>query len=1077
MEAVRKVLARCGLEKPDGRPLYAYMITAEEFAELKHALETDIAARRGITISAAPAFVAFVAEHFGRSEENDWWAWDSVRSALALKVDDGELRDATRSGCEYWRRRPLSGARGVEYLATLVCEGGLPMALLKQEGARLRRYFGELLRLHETYPQLSLRDLAAREADVLPIRMQNEVVYQLATVLIEAVARGRAEGRPSQELPAALPLRLDDAVARALVDGLRAAPRVRERSERGVAVRTTLQLKPELLLRRALVVPTVLSKEWLVAALGSVDVPSRIYFSLQAADGVRQSVAVGDLRDGLFVVRPLRARDIVREKVVAEQLRCIVADGERDLGAFVPRGGEALPPTPWTFDDDGALRALGSIATSAASAVVVVPPAGSLTIDGDRSDLGMVVGRSVLRLRGIARWTSDADRARIETGAASESDAGEFVLRGEGPPALIRDADIWRGLPQVHEMTKDGLLRTVKSEHVVWRINSGAWAARPTSAFGALEVGVLRDGETEFRARVRVLPSDLQIAIREVRPDGGMIDVRTAELSAVGAVAAPGFSVAPTRTTWGWTLVFARTAETMPSTISLCLQARSGAELTVAVPFPAQRIGFVSARGKILGSRERISIDELAHLRVEVRTPNAGKWSIDLARSGAQPRPILSLSPPPGAGADASLEPLRPLVSAALAASNSLDDEVELRLIEEGAGMRKLPTCLVRRYDTQLEPATLLGHRCVRLPASAGLDRSVVEALRAEAVSLYRPNELVVNLPRVMPGVWSLGSLADKPGPWIAIALQNDYVRTRPLRVSLGAPSSSSNAIDAAVAEGDADRRRGLIRSALERLPSDISRTDAGWKTALAQLDGATRLHPTTFDLVRGVAAVPRVAVLALLGAGSRSASLWNALEELPFMWAAVPLRTWLTEIGASLAALRGHVAPLGLNVEDIARSAGAGIFGEPLSPFVACIHEAAYLLHPHVPKPRTQVFRHAVFSELCRKTAMDERNDLLVRYANARWPENRAWDDLTLGPELKDFEPFVSGLPTDREVVLRTPLVLARRIVEGAEMYAPYELRRLRDFDPMWFDRALVAALYTILGRRFDRKEWPFDE
>lgn len=1075
---VQKIVARWGLPRPDGRPLYAYMISGEEFDELRGSLVSEIAARRGITTTAAPAFAAFVAEHYGRGEGNDWWSWDSVRAALRLSVQDHELRDATRVGCAFWKRRLLSGARGVEYLATLVCEGGLPLSLLKQEGARLRRYFGELLRLHERFPQMSLRALAAREAQVLPVRMQNDVVYELATVLVEAVARSRADRRPSQELPAALPLRLDDTIARELVEGLRAAPRAREREERGVVARTTLQLRPELLLHRSLFVPSILSKDWLLGALGAVQVPPRIYLSMQAADGVRQTVAVGDLRDGdLFVMRGVPARDIVREKVVAEQVRCIVSDGERDLGGFVPRGGEALPPTPWTFDDDGGLRSVGSVTTSAPSAVVLLPTNGIVSADGALTELGKTTGRSGLRVAGVLRWAHDGDAVRVETAASLESEHAAFMLRGAAPPALVRDADIWRGPPQVLELAQSGVVRVVSSEHLVWRGGAGtAWISRPPT-LGVFEVGVRRNDEIEFRARVRIIPADLLLTIPEVRADGGMLEVRSADVAEVGVVPGPGFTFAPTRTTVGWTVVFSRTSDDAPATVGLCLQARSGAQVVVTVPLPARRVGFVSARGRLLGESEALSIDALAHVRVEVRTPRAGRWSVDLARSGAQPRPVLSLNTAAGSGAEAPLEPLRRLVSTALAAGNSLGDEVTLRLIEEGGDFRKLPVCTVRRYDAQLEPVEVDGERCVRLPPDAGLDRMVVEALRAEAVSLTRPNEIVVELVRRAPGVWSLATLADRPGPWLAIALQGDYVRTRPLRVRGAPPPDPTNPVDAAVGVSDQGERLAAIHGALEGLPSDIASGGAGWGTTLAQLDGATRLHPTTFDLVRGVAAVPRIGVLALLGAGARSTALWNALEELPFLWAAIPLQTWLTEIGASLAALQSHVLGLRLNVEEIARTAGAGIFEDPLSPFLACIHETAYLLHPHVPKPRTQVLRHPSFGELCRKTAMDERNDLLSRNAEARWPEDPAWGDLSLGPELRDFEPFVAGQPRHRRTVLRTPVVLARRVVAGATDHSPHELRRIRDFDPMWFDRALVAALYTILGRRLDRKEWPFDE
>ena len=60
-------------------------------------------------------------------------------------VEPPELYPIVRAGLQYWKRplRTLGGKN--RYVATLVCEGGLPMHLVRESGTRFRRYFRELV--------------------------------------------------------------------------------------------------------------------------------------------------------------------------------------------------------------------------------------------------------------------------------------------------------------------------------------------------------------------------------------------------------------------------------------------------------------------------------------------------------------------------------------------------------------------------------------------------------------------------------------------------------------------------------------------------------------------------------------------------------------------------------------------------------------------------------------------------------------------------------------------------------------------------------------------------------------------
>lgn len=1080
MQIVRDILAARGLEEPDRRPLYALKVTDAEYRELRIALRDDIDARDQITSSAARAFVLFASEHLSRGDGSDWWSWDGVRAALTLRLPDEDLRNATRAGLRYWRRDVQPSSRGYEYLATLVCEGGLPLALLREEGARLRIYFSELLRQHETYPSLELRPLAARQAGVLPTRMRNEIVYELATKLIEHVAQIRRDGRASADPP----LRLDDRASVELLNGLRTAPRVSVREEAGITVRTSLQRIPALLLRRRVALPPLVTEAWVCAAIErTTPLPSRIYFSVQSADGGRQTIGVGTRGEGGFTTREFPARDILREAVVAEQIRCLVTDGEAELGAFVPRGGEALNAEPWVFDDEspsGQLRATGTWRTRADSMVVLLPASGLATIEGASTRLGTLRDRSALLLRGTLDWHEGAERVRITTAAEADDDTREFRLRGQSPPPLVREADMWTGAPSIVEVTKDGVVRAIPRDETVWRQPGGAWSNDSAGRLGLMDVGVRRSAVLQFRTRIRVLPRDLKLSFRDLSARGGILEVRTASAQDVNASPSLAYTRTQTRTSNGIDIELRRVEGTPPpASVEICLRARTGDEVAFTVPFPAERVAFVDARGEPLPPSTPISLDSLAHVRAVVLSPKAATWSLDIWRDGVGRQLCVLREVSPGVW-EAPLEPMRAEMSAALAERANLDDQLELWIIREG-DVRPLARCLLRRYDTRLEPVAVHGQRCVQLDAESRgrLDPAIVESLRAESVPLHRPGDSGVELPRLEPGVWSLETPDAVPGPQLILAFQGDYLRARPLRVqstSIVPMDVAANAIDRAVAVASPAERSLALVEALEQLSCDTAAP--GWETVRGQLGALARLHPTTFDLVRCVTRVPRAAVLSLLDAGTGGATVWNAFEELPFLWVTVPLAAWLDTIEGWLAALDAKLRPHGLDVRQIAANGTPTIFGgTPLAPFLSCVHEAAfYRRSANVPEPARHVISAPPVRTVYRAIAKQERDALLARHANSRWPMFRPWTDLRLGPELEEFEAFTIGQPEWRVPALNAPLLLAQRVVDDGptDLFA---LRQLRDFDPAWFDLAFMSALSEILGRRYDKKGWPFNE
>ncbi|MRG98179.1 hypothetical protein GF068_40650 [Polyangium spumosum] len=1066
-------------------------MTVNELAALHGDLVEHLRFCSTVKHRAAAAFCLFAAESISRSDGTQWWAWDSAVMNLGRQLEQSDIRDAVQEGLRFWKRQLWRGDARREFLGTLVSEGGLPLALLKDDDGRLRPFFRELLRRHEMFPDTDLVKEAEELSAGLPRRMQYSVVFDLAAKLVRAVAQMRRNCETtSDSTNVDLPLRLDDEPARALLEGLRAEPQISVRAERGIVVKTILHQRTDLLIGRRIDLPPRLSRTWIASTIGlneTEELPPRLYFSVQVASGSRSQVAVGTLADDSYVLRSTHTRDIVRSAIATEQVSCIISTTEGDLGSFIPRGGEALPDGPWVFEDEAsecALRATTSCRLRAASLLVAVPTEGTSECAGLLDNVGSLLnhGREVVRIFGAFIWRDGEDEV-VVTPQAEADDAFHFELRGSRP-ALVLDPDLWRGRPEIVEI-RSPIVARVPAAELRWRRRGARWSADMRQALGDGEIGVARGGVIVFRARVHVLPDDLQIAIRSGTLNSGSVTIESKALIDVGVEPLDGVTTVTRADAKGFSIVVSVETSVPPSTLQLVLRMEGGSRTELTMPFPIKNASFIGRNGRFLADgAAAVSLDELAHVRAVVTGGKAGIWSIDVRHKTGTSRLVGLRETAKGSGVlSCHLEPLRDALAAILAEDSKLDHEVTLKLVEEGRSVQGAVSLFVRRYDASPEPRTEAdgSHSVVLEPGAAQLlGPEIVALLRAEAVQLDRLDEPAIPLPQIGPGQWSVTAANLHAGAWLVLLYQRDYLRARPLRITVpgAAEDVPTGTMAAALREADEERRRDMLARAVVALPDDGTGVD--WDAARPFIAKLGVFPASTFDLLGAVSRCPRVAVLSLLESANRD-RVWYGLEELPFLWAATPVADWLHAIGAYKEALRSQL-PSDISIEMILRESAPDLFGSSKrTMFLDVIHDAAYLVHKHIPKPgerwvfnatnpsfaasRVPVFSHYL-QELARRHA-----------ENDWWPTSTPWEDMTSLPVLAPFVNEIRGLGRFKQNVLMTPLVLAGKTAAGDARCDLLRLRQVRDFDPEWFDFAYAIALAVVLGNRRARKEAPFHD
>lgn len=124
-----------GLTRPDGRPLYRYPLSPETFSELELELQSQVASSKEIRFS-APGFVLWAAEHIRSRFTGGALSWAFVLDSLGLPSEDQQFaRDLAEQGLRWWNRQIKRSDAGIRmFLYSLMAEGGIPEALLKETG-------------------------------------------------------------------------------------------------------------------------------------------------------------------------------------------------------------------------------------------------------------------------------------------------------------------------------------------------------------------------------------------------------------------------------------------------------------------------------------------------------------------------------------------------------------------------------------------------------------------------------------------------------------------------------------------------------------------------------------------------------------------------------------------------------------------------------------------------------------------------------------------------------------------------------------------------------------------------------
>lgn len=921
-----------GLQEPDGRPLFAYKTSSEEFESLRQLLQ-NLPAGQHTSTRYPQAWLLFAAEWWKREYPGGAWRWGPLCEAAGQReLSHEKTRKLVIDGRGLWRLQTAIKNEGKRFIGLVAVNGGLPMRLVESAqgglSGLLRMVTEQALRYGLQDDQL--RQAIEAQAALLPACYQQAPVYELLDNLVKAVLYIRKTyvlqdsqdpiAKLQEECPQwedLFPIALDSQAAASLIKGL----------VRGIVSITPQSRRPPFQIQRGLrfssdgsmpvyelsfAMQAQARRDQVAEALGMAVDALPPHFQLLLRIGEREHL-VGEalLRDEEYqlIARPLPAFHSLHD---AAQL--IVSRWGATLHIANLPGGEALSPDePLIFESAypyARLLAQGDALVKGESALAAMPVKTIVFAEeGEARELYdcLADGQMLMELpAGITRLTY-RQQPFIVTISANTTQPPEAYWQGSSLEALSVPGLLFRGLPRLLVEQGTGFSNYAPAHELFVRTQGKELPLAQTRAPGLCRLIWRKDGQRLLSTRVVLLPDDASITYSPSAStfEGTIHLHRWPDVP----VRCESEQISLQRRHDGTSLILRlkSTGSRPATTVPLCLQWPDG-EQRLTLPFPGY--GVTLLRNDMpLKLNQALTIEELIGCRaVLMSAQGAENWQIRLTSGGTDSRSTLTQEIRYTGIREIRLFELIPAIQKMLSCHPGLDHAVLLELTHAHQTHARLQIGLYStriRLHSQREMASL----------SDGSRDLLLEQPQAEGLllglPLAEPDHEPVSLPlhfseQVFTGSWLVSLQADAVGPWLLYTPDNSPLHSRPTVVppTTSAPSKPLSPLREALCEADGEERLRLLRAALRSMAADPQADD--WQTLELLLDRLHHLPLASLDICQALIREPQALTMATLLLDNFSSRLAERLPcELPFEWLLIAPEHWFD----TFATLRQQLA------------------------------------------------------------------------------------------------------------------------------------------------------------------------
>lgn len=1078
------------------------------------------------SIFESAAFCLYASEWWRKNYDSGPWKWDGILVSLGMDEDHNriDLYEPIRLGLKFWKRSLLTVGDRNAYFVTLACEGGLPLKIIHREGySYLQQYLKALLNEFRVYGrgEISPFELAGRIGSRLPKGLRQKPLFQLCGELIEQVwnlqHRIGDTSTPIEDLDRTLPswrdgfpLVVSDEAAKALLNSL-IKDAVKIASIQEIKIVTVLKKSgSSYRLERKIQIPPYFDAPSLAAQLQIPvnQLPYNVQLYLCQQSAPRQLLALVTRRtagdDGRFAAElPSGVSNIMSGNSTIEQLWLEARSNNLTREIQNIKGSLGLSDLPWVFSakdsdtDKWELIGEGGLRTRHPFAVVAIPDTSSIISSDDLCEyLGddQLLCRQLYRISGTIVVSDGTSNTTICT-KATEEESAQYAISGEFLSHGTFGSNIYRGFPKIVSYLENGSIQSIQETQLQWRTRKGndGWKSDLSDCCGPVVIRHVKQGETHFMANIDVVPKSGKISFipgRNARE--GAIEVTGMTAMHYGCTSnQANLQIKSSSIPNG--IRFECIAEIdPPANLDLHFRWHLGQELALSVPYPARGVRFINRDGTVLHTDAIVHMSRMSGVTVQVMDLDPGlTFSIEATAlsnklSGIKLDSIKLVEVAPGRH-EIDLRQLQDGCNLLFSAVEDLDAMIRVGVIS--SNHTTFPQRIyVARYDLSIHPDKDSGE--VYIPEKE-LKTLNGDASRLEfrAFPLTNPDQEYEVLPATSPGRWQFYKEDRSLGPWLITGWDGDWCRIRPLCWTVFDDSTpipidtTDRSFESVVRLLTPRERSDASDELLGQLSADPNHND--WKKVNACFNHLKHLPATTFDVIGRLARHPDAAATALLKTAEDTFDeVWTSLERLPFAWYLIPVSSWIKAAKIREQHMREVLAPLaesfGGNLDTVVDASFRPFFNQvPIrQPGMQSLVELAKHLLFSTQIPNLQ-YLHMFTMQNEHQTMkmvilMPAEQDLLQMHADDTWPTcpelveewwptvqgqipeelHSLWNTTMMGPE---YRLSVLNAPVAAAYCAAFNIKLKKRMV--------FNIRKLREFDPTWFDVSYGFTLASSIG------------
>jgi len=1135
---LNELLKKRRLERPDGRMLYGYRLTNDEYQSLRETLhfvtsfgQLNEVAKKSRRFPAL--FVLYASEWWRREYDGGAWSWTPIIQSFGGDVSEfpANVRsDSVVSGFAYWGHRPKGEGR--KYFGSIVAHGGLPLNFISHGGGKLSSLLEYSIRLAGRYSwnNSQIVDAIYERANELPESLRRQEIFELIASMVTAVLEIKEEfglagmadpisvlGEKDPDWRQRFPLPLDDQAAQTLLSGL-VQEAAKQLPRTTSAIFTVERLLKDLGEERyqlvsSLLCPQVVETESFAALFGlpSTDSLPR-YFNIDVQLQSREPLVDGRRILGSQVAKvALTSRKRTWSGMEAcSEHSLILCDpnGHLKENLFsIPGGGEVLQDEPWIFvfrDGQNKWVASGSARVPEDEALVTLPNGWEIQLEHGSSAVkegvceldGKLI--PIFKVQGDIRLIDGEIKYRIRTRQSIDS-SDTYVWEGRKYSFPSTPQAIYLGTPNLFRYSIDGVRTRIASAELKWFVAGTRISIEdPSFARGPLDVLRIREGEIIAKFRIVVIDkASLTKFVSGPSTNAGKIilDGWGCSDAAIEKSAELEVETSKSLKTFEFDL---NAGIVPPESVAIELHwLHCPKDVRLILPFPCSGGRFFNSEGNPLHSREVLSVKNLMGGRIRVfdRNPQQPKhYEVVMTLRGTHLKVTKPIFLSRDGSAEIRLIDLQRNIETLMGFSDSLDATVEVAL---NANDAQVSSIYISRYEFSL--IHLPGRIAFSTDDMAKLDTDRLTNVRMLAMpfTLLDNGNVQLNQEQsenVPTGQWILDNLDPEKAPWLIYPEESTSVYFRP---TVWARFDSYEIEEKVAAKkcplakammiGELEDRKNEINSILDSMSCDFSHQS--WHILDHLLKTLHHLPLSSLDVFRQLVAKPEMVVAFMLRSQLTLDELVDLSrrfrDELGLVWELTSIPMWENAVRSFwsywLNMLEREAAtvsfPIVLN--DRFQSLVTNVPSlKPILDFV--LYEATGKISDELDILWEQTDQSAAARLLWNGSNSLGNSLLFIPHANdEKWPTEKsffesAWQGFVTASD-QQIQNVVATIVKDlfwirlgdfKLAVANAPILCALWATTGAKQdwwddpERRLALRKLRAFDPVWFEQAFKQAI-----------------